>query len=302
MKYVFLTLFAMSVSFSVNAQGDTRLYADKIPNYKEAPNLVSSATTDGIMRVSNVSIPTYTLFLAPNASNNPTPFVVICPGGGYRILASTHEGTDIAKKFNEIGVSALVLYYRIPNDVNQVNKEFAPLQDAQQAIRLVRQQAQKWKVDPTKVGIMGFSAGGHLASTAATHFDKDYVGLNDGINLRPDFQILLYPVVTFRDHAHAGSRQNLVGNNPSEDLLHLFSNEEQVNSKTPPAFIVHAADDKAVPVRNSLAYIEKLNSFGVAADYIQYAKGGHGFGLTNKTTPNRWFDDLANWFSANQLR
>lgn len=302
MKYVFLTLFAMSVSFSVNAQGDTRLYSDKIPNYKEAPNLVSSASTDGIMRVSNVSIPTYTLFLAPNSSNTPSPFVVICPGGGYRILASTHEGTDIAKKFNEIGVSALVLYYRMPNDANQVNKEFAPLQDAQQAIRLVRQQAQKWKVDPTKVGIMGFSAGGHLASTAATHFDTDYVGLNDGINLRPDFQILLYPVVTFRDYAHAGSRQNLVGNNPTEDQLHLFSNEEQVSAKTPPAFIVHAADDKAVPVRNSLAYIEKLNSFGVAVDYIQYAKGGHGFGLTNKTTPNRWFDDLANWFSANQLR
>jgi acetyl esterase/lipase len=302
MKYVILTLFAMSVSVSINAQGDTPLYANKIPNYKEAPNLVSSATTDGIMRVSNVSIPTYTLFLASNANNTPTPFVVICPGGGYRILASSHEGTDIAKKFNEIGVSAMVLYYRMPNDLNQVNKEFAPLQDAQQAIRLVRQHAQKWKIDPAKVGIMGFSAGGHLASSAATHFDKDYIGLNDGVNLRPDFQILLYPVVTFRDHAHAGSRQSLIGTNPSEDLLHLFSNEEQVNSKTPPAFIVHAADDKAVPVKNSLAYIEKLNSFGVAVDYIQYAKGGHGFGLNNKTTPDRWFEDLTIWFSANQLR
>lgn len=302
MKYVILTLFAMVTSFYVNAQGDSNLYAGKIPNDKEAPNLVSSAITDGITRISNVSIPTYTLFLAPNSSNTPTPFVVICPGGGYRILASSHEGTDIAKKFNEIGVSALVLYYRLPNDVNQVKKEFAPLQDAQQAIRLVRQQAKAWKVDPAKVGIMGFSAGGHLAATTATHFSKDYTGQNDGINLRPDFQILLYPVVTFRDHTHAGSRQSLLGNNPTEDQLHLFSNEEQVDAQTPPAFIVHAADDKAVPVKNSLAYIEKLNSFGVAADYIQYAKGGHGFGLTNKTTPDRWFDDLSQWFTANQLR
>lgn len=302
MKYGILTLFAMATSFFVNAQGDTHLYADKIPNYKEAPNLVSSAITDGITRISNVSIPTYTLFLAPNPSNTPTSFVVICPGGGYRILASSHEGTDIAKKFNEIGVSALVLYYRLPNEANQINKEFAPLQDAQQAIRLVRQHAKLWKVNPAQVGIMGFSAGGHLASTAATHFTKDYTGLNDGVNLRPDFQILLYPVVTFRDYTHAGSRQSLLGNNPSEEQLHVFSNEEQVNAQTPPAFIVHAADDKAVPVKNSLSYIEKLNANGVAVDYIQYAKGGHGFGLTNKTTQDRWFDDLANWFQANQLR
>jgi acetyl esterase/lipase len=302
MKYLYLTLIAMASLTNVNAQGDSPLYAGKIPNYKEAPNLVSTAITDGITRISNVSIPSYSLFLAPNSTNTPTPLVVICPGGGYRILASSHEGTDIAKKFNEIGVSALVLYYRLPNDVNQVNKEFAPLQDAQQAIRIVRQHAQAWKVDPTKVGIMGFSAGGHLASTAATHFAKDYTGFNDGVNLRPDFQLLLYPVVTFRDHTHAGSRQSLLGNTPSEEFIHLFSNEEQVNAQTPPAFIVHAADDKAVPVKNSLAYIEQLNRFGVSVDYIQYAKGGHGFGLTNKTTPDRWFDDLAIWFTANQLR
>ncbi len=302
MKFFYLTLIAMATISHVNAQGDLPLYSSKIPNYKEAPNLVSAAVTDGITRISNVSIPTYTLFLASNSGNTPAPFVVICPGGGYRILASSHEGTDIAKKFNEIGVSAMVLYYRLPNDVNQVNKELAPLQDAQQAIRLVRQHAQAWKVDPTKVGIMGFSAGGHLASTTATHYTKDYTEINDEINLRPDFQILLYPVVTFRDHTHAGSRQSLLGNNPSESQLHMFSNEEQVNAQTPPAFIVHAADDKAVPVKNSLAYIEKLTSFNVPVDYIQYAKGGHGFGLTNKTTQDRWFDDLTLWFKANQLR
>lgn len=302
MKCVILTLFAMTSSFFVNAQGDTNLYAGIIPNYKEAPNLVSSAVTDGITRISNVSIPTYSLFLAPNAGKTPTAFVVICPGGGYRILASSHEGTDIAKKFNDMGVSAMVLYYRLPNDVNQVNKELAPLQDAQQAIRTVRNNAKAWNVDPSKVGIMGFSAGGHLAATTATHFETDYIGVNDGVNLRPDFQLLIYPVVTFRDHSHAGSRQSLVGNNPSEAQIHMFSNEEQVTAKTPPAFLVHAADDKAVPVKNSLAYIEKLTSHGVLVDYVQYAKGGHGFGLTNKTTPDRWFDDLANWFTANQLR
>jgi len=302
MKFFYLTLIAMATISHVNAQGDLPLYVAKIPNYKEAPNLVSAVVTDGITRISNVSIPTYTLFLAPNSGKNPTAFVVICPGGGYRILASSHEGTDIAKKFNEIGVSAMVLYYRLPNDVNQVNKELAPLQDAQQAIRTVRMNAKAWNVDPTKVGIMGFSAGGHLAATTATHFETDYIGVNDGVNLRPDFQLLIYPVVTFRDHTHAGSRQSLLGNNPSEAQIQMFSNEEQVTAKTPAAFLVHAADDKAVPVKNSLAYIEKLTSFGVLVDYVQYAKGGHGFGLTNKTTPDRWFDDLTNWFTANQLR
>jgi acetyl esterase/lipase len=175
------------------------------------------------------------------------------------------------------------------------------LQDAQQAIRLVRKNANKWGIDVGKIGIMGFSAGGHLAATAATHFEKDYTGVDDGINLRPDFQILLYPVISFRPFGHSGSSLNLLGKKPSEELIHLFSNEEQITDYTPKAFMVHAADDKAVPIKNSLLYVEKLTENNVAADLHVYAKGGHGFGLNNKTTKELWFDRLAEWLKTNHI-
>jgi acetyl esterase/lipase len=227
---------------------------------------------------------------------------VICPGGGYRILASSHEGYDIAAKFNEIGVSALVLYYRLPADSAQVEKKYAPLQDAQAAIALVRTNAAKWNIDPAKVGIMGFSAGGHLAATASTHFNKDYTGSLSGANLRPDFSILLYPVISMRPFGHGGSKQSLLGKNPTEEELALFSNEEQVTAQTPKAFIVHASDDNAVPLKNSLLYAERLTANKVPVDLHVYAKGGHGFGLNNKTTSgDLWFDRLITWMKANQL-
>jgi acetyl esterase/lipase len=248
-----------------------------------------------------VSVPTYRFFPA-STGKDPKTCVVICPGGGYRILASSHEGYDIAAKFNEIGVSALVLYYRLPEDSAQVEKKYAPLQDAQAALALVRENAAKWNVDPNKVGIMGFSAGGHLAATASTHFTKDYTGILPGANLRPDFSILMYPVISVRPFGHSGSSQNLLGKNPSEEDLHLFSNEEQVTSQTPKAFLVHAADDNAVPLKNSLLYAEKLTANKVPVDLHVYAKGGHGFGLNNKTTSgDLWFDRLITWMKANQL-
>jgi acetyl esterase/lipase len=149
---------------------------------------------------------------------------------------------------------------------------------------------------------MGFSAGGHLAATASTHFNKDYTGILTGANLRPDFSILLYPVISMRPFGHGGSTQNLLGKNPTEEELALFSNEEQVNSQTPKAFLVHAADDNAVPLKNSLVYAEKLTANKVPVDLHVYAKGGHGFGLNNKTTSgDLWFDRLITWMKANQL-
>jgi len=284
------------------AQEFTPLYSHGIPNYKEVVNKQSAAKgADGIERISKVSVPTYRFFPA-STGKDPKTCVVICPGGGYRILASSHEGYDIAAKFNEIGVSALVLYYRLPEDSAQVEKKYAPLQDAQAALALVRENATKWNVDRNKVGIMGFSAGGHLAATASTHFTKDYTGILPGANLRPDFSILLYPVISVRPFGHSGSSQNLVGKNPSEEDLHLFSNEEQVTPQTPKAFLVHAADDNAVPLKNSLLYAEKLTANKVPVDLHVYAKGGHGFGLNNKTTSgDLWFDRLISWMKANQL-
>ena len=284
------------------AQDYLPLYPAGIPNSKPVANKQkANKGADGIERISDVSVPTYRFFPAP-ASKNPQSCVVICPGGGYRILASSHEGYDIAAKFNEIGVSALVLYYRLPADSAQVEKKYAPLQYAQAAIALVRTNAAKWNIDPAKVGIMGFSAGGHLAATASTHFNKDYTGSLSGANLRPDFSILLYPVISMRPFGHGGSKQSLLGKNPTEEELALFSNEEQVTAQTPKAFIVHASDDTAVPLKNSLLYAERLTANKVPVDLHVYAKGGHGFGLNNKTTSgDLWFDRLITWMKANQL-
>ncbi len=296
-----ISLILFLASFYTAMSQDTKpLYEGAIPNYISGPNLQKGEVSGGMLRISNVTEPTYTFYEAKGGKSS-RPCVVVCPGGGYRILASTHEGTDIAKKLNELGIHALVLYYRIPDSTRQVDRRIAPLQDAQQAIRLVRKNANTWGVDVGKVGIMGFSAGGHLAASAATHFNQDYTGINDYINLRPDFQILLYPVISMRPFGHSGSMVNLIGKKPSEDNLHLFSNEEQITDYTPKAFIVHAADDKAVPIKNSLIYVENLSANNVSADLHVYAKGGHGFGLNNKTTNELWFDRLAEWFKTNHI-
>lgn len=297
MKYL-LTIGLMMTLISAQAQVPQPLYSGEIPNYIAGPNMESSAITGGILRISNVTDPVYTLYLAPENQQAKKPLVIIFPGGGYRILAASHEGSDIARKLNEIGIHAMVVHYRLPDSTRQVEKQFAPLQDAQQAIRVARQSANLWNVDSTKIGVMGFSAGGHLASSAATHFQTDFTKINDGQNLRPDFQLLIYPVVTFRSYSHSGSVNSLLGKNKSEEMLHLFSNEEQVNATTPRAFIVHAADDGAVPVANALNYASALANNKVPVDLHIMAKGGHGFGLTNKTTEEYWFDRLATWFKT----
>lgn len=297
MKYI-LILVLMTTLFAAQAQVPQALYPGAIPNFIAGPNTESSAITGGILRISNVSEPVYTLYLAPETTKAVKPMVIIFPGGGYRILAASHEGSDIARKLNEIGVHAMVVHYRLPDSTRQIEKQFAPLQDAQQAIRVARQQAKLWNVDSTKIGVMGFSAGGHLAASAATHYTTDYTQVNDGQNLRPDFQLLLYPVITFRSYGHQGSVSSLLGKNKTEEMLHLFSNEEQVNANTPRAFLVHASDDGAVPVANSLNYAAALASNKVPVDVHIMAKGGHGFGLTNKTTDEYWFDRLATWFKT----
>jgi acetyl esterase/lipase len=297
MKYI-LTFGLMMTLLSAQAQVPQALYPGEIPNYIAGPNRESSTTTGGILRISNVTNPVYTLYLSSVDEKLKKPMVIIFPGGGYRILAASHEGSDIARKLNEIGVHAMVVHYRLPDSSRQVEKQFAPLQDAQQAIRVARQQANVWNVDSTKIGVMGFSAGGHLAASAATHFSNDYTKINDGQNLRPDFQILIYPVISFRSYSHQGSVTSLLGKNKTEELLHLFSNEELVNSNTPRAFLVHASDDGAVPIANSLNYASALASNQVLVDMHIMAKGGHGFGLVNKTTEEYWFDRLATWFKT----
>ena len=295
MRIILLLSFMLSLKTTI---AQYKPLYKKIPNYIKGPNEESSKK-EGVLRISKVSIPGYLFFSA--GSGSAKPCVIICPGGGYSILAAEHEGTEVAKYFNSIGVHAFVLKYRIPSDNNQVDKKYAPLQDAQRAIQLVRMNAKKWNINPEKVGIMGFSAGGHLASSLAVHYDDCKIKNPKKYSLRPDFQILIYPVISFKNFAHAGSRRNLLGKDSSENMINYFSSEGQVTKNTPIAFLVHAKDDKVVPIENSLNYLSALRSKGVAGSIFTYEKGGHGFGMINKTSDESWTAALKAWLQKNKI-
>jgi len=293
--------FFIALMLSIHlSEGQTilNLYTDKIPNEIPGPDK-EMRNDDGIVRISNISKPTLTVYLPPKEKANGTA-VVICPGGGYGINAFKHEGTDVAIELNKMGIAAFILKYRLPSDKIMKDKSIGPLQDAQQAIMVVRQRAKEWNVDPSKIGIAGFSAGGHLASTAGTHFKKSLIDNSGNISLRPDFMILLYPVISFTDSiGHIGSRNNLIGESPSPEVIRLYSNELQVTKLTPPTFLVHAGDDAVVKVANSLKFYEALNKNNVPTELFVYPKGGHGFGLVNPTSPDRWMDRCMDWMKSN---
>ncbi len=273
---------------------------DKIPNSKPTVNNETAETTNGILRIKDVSVPTITMYKTGHPSARRTA-VIICPGGGYGILAASHEGSDVAQVFNSWGITAFVLKYRLPDDSIMINKETGPLQDAQRALQLVRQNAKQWDIDPTRIGIMGFSAGGHLTATASTHFNKPVIDNPDNISLRPDFSLLIYPVISFTDSlTHIGSRNNLIGKDASPEKIKEYSNELQVNEQTPPAFLVHAIDDGGVKKGNSVQYYEALQRNKVPAEIHLYPQGGHGFGMNNKTTSDSWMERLKSWLKANQ--
>lgn len=272
------------------------LYDSEIPNSKPTPDTETSENRDGMLIISNVSRPTLTVYL-PDPSKATGEAIVVVPGGGYHIIAAGHEGEDVARRFNEMGVAAFVLKYRIPNAEWMVNPEIGPIQDAQRAIQLVRMNARKWNVNTKKVGILGFSAGGHLASTAATHFNKSYIPKKKKISFRPDFAILIYPVISFIDSAaHTGSRDNLLGKDASPEKLREYSNELQVTRKTPPTFLVHAKDDP-VCVRNTILFADALAAKGVFSEVLLYETGGHGFGLVNKQSDISWPDRVREWMN-----
>ena len=278
----------------LQAQTVMPLY-EKVPNSRPSPNREESVTTDNMTRISKVSVPTLTMYTPANP-NTKKAAVIICPGGGYVRLSVTHEGSDVAKIFNDWGITAFVLKYRLPDDTIMVDKSIGPLQDAQRAIQLVRENAAKWNIDPGRIGIMGFSAGGHLASTASTHFNNAVIDNPANISLRPDFSILIYPVISFTDSlAHMGSRTNLIGKSPTSQKVIEYSGELLVTPQTPPAFLVHAGDDKTVKVENSIQYYLSLLKNNVGAELHIYPKGGHGFGMNNKTTGDRWMERLKNW-------
>jgi pectinesterase len=290
------SLSFMKASFVSTQPSQIPLYKN-VPNNKPVADKEISITKDNVTRISKISNPTITVYKAQKPNGKA---VIICPGGGYAILAFDKEGTRVAEELNRWGITAFVLKSRLPDDTINIDRSLAPLQDAQQAIRFVRSNAKVFGIDKNKIGIMGFSAGGHLASTAATHFNFKADALNtDTVSVRPDFAILIYPVISFDSTiTHKGSRNNLIGVNPSKEKTDFFSNELQVTSATPPSFLVHAGDDGSVPVDNSLRYYQACIKNKVPVELHLYPKGGHGFGMNNKTTDDNWMERLKNWISS----
>ena len=273
------------------AQEVVNLYTDIIPNSKKSDKIESANANSSIIR--GVTKPTLEIYL-PAKENATGAAVIICPGGSYAVVVYQGEGIRTAKEFQKAGIAAFVLKYRLPDDTTMIDKKIGPLQDVQKAIKMVRENASKWAIDTNKIGLMGFSAGGHLASTGATHFKKAVIENNNNTNLRPDFAILVYPVISMKDSlTHADSRKNLLGRNPSKELINEFSNELQVDKNTPPTYITHASDDNVVDVDNSILFYEQLRRHKVPAELHIYQKGGHGFVFQPQN--DSWMVPLFRW-------
>lgn len=271
------------------------LYPDAIPNSKNVPDQEQSGANLG-GTVMKVSRPTITAYL-PGKDKSAGAAIIIFPGGGYMAESYKMEGTTIAEAFQDRGIAAFLVKYRLPSDETMPDRSIGPLQDAQQAVRVVRDNAAEWGVDPAKVGVIGFSAGGHLASTVGTHFDKPYGPTPAGANLRPDFLVLVYPVISMKPGlTHQGSHDALIGKNASDDQVKLFSNEEQVSARTPPALLLHATDDLLVDVENSVAFYRALHRNGVQAEMHLFDRGNHGFfGIAR----GEWMERVFAWLARN---
>ncbi len=288
-KYICL-FFCISMLEVVIGQEKIELYPQGLINHKGDVDL-------------GENVPEFYGYKPDQVTSN-IAFLII-PGGGYSKVAIQHEGHDVAQKLQDLGYAAFVLRYRLPKVEQQDDKRIAPIQDAQTALSYIREHAQEIGLGGIKyVGVIGFSAGGHLASTLSTHFATDYrTGKKAKTNLlRPDFSVLAYPVISMEDGiTHKGSKTKLIGPDFLEEDVRRFSNELNINKDTPPAFLMHAADDKAVPIANSERYLAKLQSNGIPTTLFRYETGGHGFGLNNKTDDRSWFDAMLVWVNDLQL-
>lgn len=289
-RIAILIVILISCNLQLFAQDFIRLWQEgKMPNSK------GIAMTDSIFdeRYRRVATPGMYAFFSSKQENKGSA-VIICPGGGYKHFAYLSSGTQVAKWFNSMGINAFVLISRLPHSPDLVERSKAPLQDAQRAVRLIRANAKQWGINPEKVGIMGFSAGGHVASTLGTHIE-DVSAIGDSlsdISFCPDFMLLVSPVITMGEYAHTGSRDNLLGENPSKELIDKYSNELQVSAKTPPAFIVHAENDPAVSPKNSLLFFNALREKNVSASIHIFPLGGHAIGLQNNPGSTKLWKEL----------
>jgi acetyl esterase/lipase len=275
-RKILISTILLLVGYTALAQQMLPLYQDSIPN--------------ATVKLNSNEQPTLEVYLPTKEKANGTA-VIIFPGGAYAFLAYAEEGTVIAKAFAEKGITAFVVKYRLPKNETMRDKSFGPLMDAQQAIKTVRSKAASWNLDPKKIGVIGYSAGGHLASTLGTHFDKSYIPHNDGISLRPDFMILVYPVISMEDNlTHMGSKISLLGMEPSKEKVNLFSNELQVTKDTPPTYLTHTGDDSIVDVNNSIVFYEALQRNKVDAELHLFPKGDHGF--TQRLPVSEWMDSM----------
>lgn len=237
-------------------------------------------------------------FYKPEVQSHSKVFLII-PGGGYARVAMGHEGHDVAKRLKALGYASFVLRYRLPVDSQMLDKRIAPIQDAQTALAHIRSNGGTYGIDVLQVGVLGFSAGGHLASTLSTHFDTSYIGTKEEVNLRPDFSVLVYPVITMTAGVtHQGSKKHLIGPVFDDADVFRFSNENNVNRNTPITYLVHAEDDVAVPIANSLRYQEALTRFEIPNHLYEYKVGGHGFGMVNKKQEGDWFADMLQWLEG----
>ena len=293
-KLFFLLSFITGVIARANSQEFIPLWPDG-----NKPNANGKKITDSLFneRIWRVATPGIYAFVVPKSENKGTA-VLICPGGGYERLSHMYNGFNLAKWYNSIGVNALVLIYRLPHQQDLQQRQLAPLQDAQRAMRLIRANASKWNIKTDKIGVMGVSAGGHVASTLATHFEdvssvKDYL---DTFSYRANFMILLSPVISMGKYAHPGSKKYFIGPDSTKQMMDKYSNELQVSSATPPTFIVHALNDSSVKVQNSLFFYNALIDKNVNASIHIFPQGGHGIRLDdNPGSTDLWMNLLELW-------
>lgn len=303
-KRSLLVAMAALSALSLSAQEVVNLWDCEIPDSKPsktyAEEIILKNDDPKQPRIRKVTAPTLTIFRPADGAPAKRTAIVICPGGAYVQLSINDEGIRVAEELASRGYVAVVLKYRLPSDEIMANRPYGPLSDAQRAIRWVRRNAENLDVDQSQVGIMGFSAGGHLAASASTLFDVATGTQEDKeVSARPDFTVLGYPVISMRpDLTHATSRARLIGGHPDEANLEAqFSASENVKETTPPAFIFHAADDKGVPCYASLDYAAALRRFGTPVDYHLFSRGGHGFGLGKSLRAGEWMQLLDTWIS-----